>query len=70
MRYTVLLVGETGVGKSSLVKFIATRLVGECICLNMAEGTVGYQDQASPHLHTITSNNGVLVSANVFEHGV
>ena len=69
-QYTVLLVGETGVGKSSLVNFIATTLVGESIGLDILEGAVSHQGLAAPHLHEITSNNGVLVSANVFEYGV
>lgn len=71
---TVLLVGESGVGKSSLVKFITSTLHGKDVDhYNLDifdEGAVSYQDQTPPHLYDITSNNGVLVSANAFEHGV
>ena len=68
--YTVLLVGETNVGMSSLVKFITTALLGQSIVTNVLMGAVDYQNQGSRHFHEITSRNGVLVSANIVECGV
>ena len=70
MGYTVLLVGEIGAGKSSLVNFIATALLGKTIGTDMPRSAVGSRSWASPHVHYLTSRNGVLVSANIFECGM
>jgi len=71
--HTILLVGGTGVGKSSLVEFIANTILSRhgCYCalasLDSANerrdpgmGTV----TVSPHLYEIPSELGVLVSVN------
>jgi GTP-binding protein EngB required for normal cell division len=55
--YTVLLMGSTDVGRSSFMSIITTALLGKSI------GTTLFV--RSPHLHEITSKNGVLVSANI-----
>ena len=71
--YTILLVGETGVGKSPLLKMIANVLLGNDIdhydldILNRPpkeQGAVG--QTVSPHLYEITSVGGILVSSRVF----
>src|SRR5258706_2356437 len=69
--YTILLVGETGVGKSSLLEFIANVLAGNDIDhynfdildrTNEQGGSI-YQSQTnSAHLYEFTSRNGVVVS--------
>ena len=67
--YTILLLGETGVGKSSFVEFIINVLFGNDIddyvfdILNEHGGT------KSARLHEITSKNGMVVSAGIFERG-
>ena len=63
--YTVLLVGQTSVGTSSLVNLITTALLGQSIVTNVLMGTVDYPNQGSRQFHEITSRNGVLVSANI-----
>ena len=74
--YTILLVGEIGVGKSSVLEFIANVLFGKDIDhydLKIIDSTnerskFGDQSQTeSPRLYEFTSNSGVLVSSSIFE---
>ena len=75
---TILLVGETGVGKSSIVEFIANALLGNDIdeckfdVLNPTneQGGSGHRSQTkSVHLYRFTSKSGIVVSARIFEFG-
>ena len=66
--------GGTGVGKSSLLKYIANVLLGNDIdhfdldILNRPPSKGGAVGQtASPHLYEITSVSGLLVSVRVFK---
>lgn len=72
---TILLVGETGVGKSSVVEFIANVLLGNDIdhcefdILNSTNerGGSGHQSQTnSVYLYEFTSKSGIVVSARFF----
>jgi len=74
--YTILLVGETGVGKSSVLKFIANVLIGDDIdhynydILDRTneQGGSGNQSQTnSTRLYEFTSKNGITVGAGAFE---
>ena len=72
--YTILLVGETGVGKSSVLQLIANVLIGNDIDqydFNILEhtneqgGAVGQSQTHSARLYELTSKNGIVVSACV-----
>ena len=72
--YTILLVGGTGVIKSSFLKFIANVLLGNDIdhydldILNHLPNKGGAVGQiALPHLYEIMSVSGTLVSAIIFD---
>ena len=76
-RHTVLLVGETGVGKSSVLEFIANVLTGNDLdhydfdILSHANEQGGPNKQRqtnSAHLYEFTSNNGIMVGPDDFEH--
>ena len=70
MPYTILLVGETGFGRSLLIKFISNALLGNYIDhydLDIINEGPPYVGMELPHLYEVTSNNGVLVSANVLK---
>jgi predicted GTPase len=76
--YTVLLFGETGVGKSSFLEFIANVLSGNEISrynLEMFGSTnelANSDNQSitnSARLYEFTSKNGVEVSAGIDERG-
>ena len=72
--YTILLVGETGVGKSSVLELIANVLIGNDIDhydfnilkhTNKRGGTVGQSQTHSACFYELTSKNGIVVSACV-----
>ena len=73
--YTILLVGETGVGKSLFLEYIANVLAGNDVDhgnFDILDHTNGRENQSrtnSAHLYQITSKNGMVVSASVFERG-
>ena len=73
---TVLLVGETGVGKSSVLELIANVLTGNDVdhfnfdILDRANEQGGSDNQSQTNLarvYEFTSKNGVTVSAGAFE---
>ena len=74
--YTILLVGETGVGKSSVLEFIANVLAGKSIDqydfnildrTNERGGSSSQSQTNSARLYDLASKNDMLVSASVFE---
>ena len=74
--YTILLVGETGVGKSSLLELIANVLSGNdadhynfnILDHDNERGGPGSQSQTnSARIYDLPTKNGMLVSANVLE---
>ena len=74
--YTILLVGETGVGKSSVVELIGNVLAGNDIghydfnILDHANERGGSDDQSqtsSTRIYELTSKNGIVVRASVYE---
>src|SRR5258706_814096 len=76
--YTILLVGETGVGKSSLLEYIANVLAGNEIGhynfdildrTNEQGGSNGQSQTNTSRLYEFTSNNGTTASAGAFECG-
>ena len=75
--YNIVLVGETGVGKSSLLEFIANVLSGndtdhyDLDILNPTNAQNDSNNQSlagSVHLHEFRSNNGIAVSIGTCEH--
>ena len=75
--YTILLVGETGVGKSSVLEFIASVLSGDEMgrydlkILDRSNEQVGSDNQSktnSARLYEFTSQNGIVVSDGILEH--
>ena len=69
--YTILLVGETGVGKSSFLEFLANVLIGNdfdhynfgTLDRTNEQGGTGTQSQTnSACLYEFTSKNGIVVS--------
>ena len=75
--YTILLVGETGVGKSSALEFIANVLAGRDIdhCdfdildrTNEQGGSENQSQTISARVYEFKSKNGIVVRAGAFEH--
>jgi len=73
--YTILLVGESGVGKSSVLEFIANTLIGNDIdhydfqILDHANEQGGSDNQSqtnSARMYELSSKNGIVVSVIVF----
>ena len=71
--YTILLVGETGVGKSSVMELIANVLTGSDIDhynfeildrTNERGGSNNQSQTSSSRFYELTSRNGIAVSAN------
>jgi len=76
--YNILLVGETGVGTTSLLKFIANVLIGnavddynfEILDHGNEQGGSNHQSRTnSTPLYKLTSKNGIVVSDSTFERG-
>ena len=77
--YTLLLVGETGVGKSSVLELIANVLAGNDIDhynpdildhTNERGGSNNQSQTNSARFYEFTSKNGIVVSSSIFGHGV
>ena len=75
MPYTILLIGETGVGKSSVLEFIANVFAGNDIdhynfdvldYTNEQGGSNNQSQTNSARLYELTSKNGVVVSVGIF----
>ena len=73
--YTILLTGETGVGKSSVMEFIANVLLGndidhcnfDILDSTNEQGGSGNQCQTnSVRLYEFTSERGIVVSASIY----
>ncbi len=72
--YTILLVGETGVGKSSVLELIANVLIGnvghydfDILDRTNEQGCPSNQSQTnSARLYKITSSNGKMVGPSIF----
>ena len=76
--YTIFLLGETGVGKSSLVELIANTLLGKDIdCYdfdildhtNEHDASSNQRQTKEARIYELKSKNGIVVSASVFERG-
>jgi predicted GTPase len=76
--YTILLVGETGVGKSSVLEFIANVLLGNNTSrynleiLDHTNEQAGSDSESKTNfarLYEFTSKNGIGVSAGIGERG-
>jgi len=76
--YTILLIGETGVGKSSVLEFIANVLLGKdtdnydfkILDHTNEQGGPDNQSQTnSARLYEFTSSNGVVVSNGALDYG-
>jgi len=72
--YTFLLVGETGVGKSSFLELIANVLAGRDIDhydfkildpTNEQGGSDNQSQTNSARLYELKSNNGIIVSVSI-----
>ena len=75
--YTILIVGETGVGKSSVLEFIANVLSGKEMgrynfeILDRTNEQIGSDNQSKTNaarLYEFTSKSGIVVSDMILEH--
>ena len=75
--YTILLVGETGVGKSSVLELIANVLAGNDTArynfdvldhTNEQGGPTNQSQTNSARIYEFTSKNGVVVSTRICGH--
>ena len=76
--YTILLVGETGVGKSSVIELIANALAGNDIDhydsaildhTNQKGGSNNQSQTSLARFYEFTSKNGIVVSGDVLNRG-
>jgi len=76
-QYTILLVGETGTGKSTFLEFVDNVLTGkgfnryefQTLDKNNEQGGSGGQSQTnSPRIYELSSNNGIFVSNEIREY--
>jgi predicted ATPase len=76
--YTILLVGEIGVGKSSFLELIANVLLGNDVDhydfdtlddTNEQGGSNNQSQTNAVHLYEFTSKSGLMVSTGVYERG-
>ena len=76
--YNIIIVGETGVGKSSFLTYLANVLLGNDIdhydsktlnCPNQQGGAGNQSDTNSARLYELMSKNGMVVSAGILSAG-
>ena len=73
--YNILLLGETGVGKTTFLELIAGVLAGKHLNsfdlddLDRAIDLTNQTHTDSTHLFELRSKNGIVVSASICEHG-
>jgi len=77
--YTILLVGDSGVGKSSVLEFIANVLAGNDVDhynvntldqTNERGGSDNQSQTTAARLYELTSKNGMVVSSAICGSGV
>ena len=72
--YNILLLGETGVGKSTFLELIEGVLAGKHLnsfnldLLDRANDLTNQTHTNSAHLYELSSKNGIVVSPGICEH--